>query len=76
MKKIRGDKPIGGLIHKYMEISQINSQCSYFYLKQGKMSHFFILSFLVLILQNQRTRGRNKSCTSGGGKCWEKEEGG
>jgi hypothetical protein len=33
MKKIRGDKPIGVIIHVYMEISQGNSLCSYLYLK-------------------------------------------
>jgi hypothetical protein len=34
MKKIRGDKPIGVIIHIYMEISQGNP----LYLKQAKMS--------------------------------------
>jgi hypothetical protein len=33
MKKIRGDKPIGVIIHIYMELSQGNSLCSYLYLK-------------------------------------------
>jgi hypothetical protein len=38
MKKIRGDKPVGVIIHTYMEISQGNSLYSYLYLKQAKMS--------------------------------------
>jgi hypothetical protein len=40
MKKIRGDKPTGVIIHTYMEISQGNSLCSYLNLKQAKMSCF------------------------------------
>jgi hypothetical protein len=54
-----------------MEIPQGNFLCSYFYLKQTKC-----LDVLVLfpLLQNQRTRGWNRSCpvgsagTSGGGE--------
>jgi hypothetical protein len=33
MKKIRGDKLIGVIIHIYMEISQENSPCIYLYTK-------------------------------------------
>jgi hypothetical protein len=40
MKKIRGDKPIGVIIHIYIEIPQGNSLCSYLYLKQAKVSCF------------------------------------
>jgi hypothetical protein len=56
MKKIRGDKPFGVIIHECMEIPQGNSLCSYLYCKQAKMSYF---SFLFSLLQNQRTGGRN-----------------
>jgi hypothetical protein len=42
MKKIRGDKPTGVIIHIHMEILQGNSLCSYLYLKQAKMSCFFL----------------------------------
>jgi hypothetical protein len=47
MKKIRGDKPIGIIIHIYTEITQGNSLCSYLYLKQAKMSYFsfYLFSF-------------------------------
>jgi hypothetical protein len=37
MKKIRGDKPIGVIIHTYMEISQENSLHTYLYLKLAKI---------------------------------------
>jgi hypothetical protein len=63
MKKIRGDKPSGVIIHIYMEISQGNSLCSYLYLKQAKMSFLIFFSFL---LQNWRTGGENRSCMGGG----------
>jgi hypothetical protein len=29
MKKIRGNKPVGAIIHIYVEISQENTLCSY-----------------------------------------------
>jgi hypothetical protein len=38
MSIIREDKPVGDIIHLYMEIPQGNSLYSYFYLKQTKMS--------------------------------------
>jgi hypothetical protein len=58
MKKIRGDKTSGVIIHTNMEISQENSLCSYLYLKL-KCHGFFVLCFL---LQNWRTAVQNKSC--------------
>jgi hypothetical protein len=63
-KKIRGDKPIGGIIHIYMEISQGNSLCNYLYLKQPKMSFFYFFFFLQ---QNQRKGGRNSLCSGSRG---------
>jgi hypothetical protein len=74
MKKIRGVKPIGVIIHRFTELSQGNSLCSYLYLKQAKNVMFFFLSFLFFLVQNQRTGGWNESCprgranTSGRGK--------
>jgi hypothetical protein len=53
MKKNRGDEPIRAIIHIYMKVPQLNSQCSYH--KQTKMSFFFLL-------QNQRTGEQNWSC--------------
>jgi hypothetical protein len=61
MKKITGDKPVGIIIHTYMEISQGNSLCSYLYLKQAKMSCFSFDLFSFFLLQNRRTGGQNKS---------------
>jgi hypothetical protein len=64
MKKIKGDKTIGVIIHIYMEISQGNFLCSYIYLK---------LKCHGFLLQNWRTGWKNKSCpwrsagTRGGG---------
>jgi hypothetical protein len=57
MKKFRGDKPIGAIIHIYMEISQGNSLCSYLYLKQTKMSFFsFIFSFFFYNIGEEEGR--------------------
>jgi hypothetical protein len=44
MKKIRGDEPIGVIIHIYMETSQGNSLCSYHYLKLKCHDFHFIFS--------------------------------
>jgi hypothetical protein len=51
MEKIREDEPIRVIIHTYMEILQGNSLCSYLYLKQTKVSFFFLL-------QKWRKRGQ------------------
>jgi hypothetical protein len=58
MKTIRGDKPIGVIIHLYKEISQRNSLCSYLYLKQAKMScfSFYPFSFFMYIIGEQEGR--------------------
>jgi hypothetical protein len=55
MKKIRGDKAVGVMIHIYMEISQGNSLCSYLYLKQAKMSFIFYFFFYKIRQQEGRT---------------------
>jgi hypothetical protein len=60
MKKIRGDKPSGVIIHTYMKISQGNSMCTYLYLKLK--CH----TFIFFLLQNQRTGGWNRSCLGWG----------
>jgi hypothetical protein len=54
MKKNRGDEPIWDIILMYMEISQGNSLCSYFYFKMS--------FFSFILLQNRRTGGWNRSC--------------
>jgi hypothetical protein len=55
MEKIKGDKPVGGIIHIHMEMSQGNSLCSYFYLKQAKMSwfSFYLFSFFFYKIGKQ-----------------------
>jgi hypothetical protein len=66
------------IIHTYMEMSQENSLL-YSYLKQTKMPFFFSFFFF---LQNQRTRGLDRSCLGGrvvpvgGAKMWGKGVGG
>jgi hypothetical protein len=58
MKKIKRDKPIGILIHVYMEISQGIYLCSYLYLKQEKMSciSFSLFSFFFYKIREQDGR--------------------
>jgi hypothetical protein len=70
MKKIRGDKPIGVIIHMYMEISQGSSLSSYLYLKQANMSCFlfYLFSFLFYKIREQDCPvGRADTYGSGGG---------
>jgi hypothetical protein len=55
MKKIRGDKSIGVLIHIYMKTSQRNSMCSYLYFKEKKMSCFYPFRFFCTKTENKRT---------------------
>jgi hypothetical protein len=64
MKKIKGDKLIGVIIHTHMEISQGNSLCGLLYLKQK--CHVFHFVFSFFLLQNQRMGRRNKSCPGEG----------
>jgi hypothetical protein len=52
MKKIRGDTPIGVIIHTYMEISQGNYLCSYLSLKLR--CHVFHFTFSPIKLENRR----------------------
>jgi hypothetical protein len=63
MKKIRGDRPIGVIIHIYMEISQGNSLCSYLYLKKAKMSCFSFYLFSYIIGEQE---GRTSPAQGGG----------
>jgi hypothetical protein len=79
MKKISGDKPIGVIIHIYMEISQGNSLCSYLYLKQAKMSCFlFSFLFYKIGVQDGRTSPAwgGRVGTNGRGRCQGKGVGG
>jgi hypothetical protein len=71
MKKIKGDKPTGVIIHIYMEISQGNSMYSYFYLKQAKMTCFSLYLFSFFSLQNWRTSPAHRGGLApvGGGRC-------
>jgi hypothetical protein len=73
MKKIRGDKPFGVIMHTYMEILQGIPLCSYLYLKQAKMSYFSFYLFPFIKLKNRRAE---QVCPEGGlasvegGRCW------
>jgi hypothetical protein len=53
MMKIRGDKPVGVIIHIYMEILQGNSLCSYLYLNQVKLPCFSFSLFSSTKLENK-----------------------
>jgi hypothetical protein len=68
MKKNRRVKPFGVIIHIYMEISQGNSQCSYLYLKQARIScfSFYLFSFFFCKIGEQEGVV-NKSFSGGGG---------
>jgi hypothetical protein len=65
MKKIRGEKPIGVIYYKHMEISQGNSLCRYLYLKKQKCHFISFLSFLFFLQQNRPYLGRGRVGTSG-----------
>jgi hypothetical protein len=73
MKKIRGDKPVGVIIHIHMGISQGNSLCNYLYLKQAKMPcfSFYLFSFFFYKIREQQ-EGRTSPAGRGGRWCWGK----
>jgi hypothetical protein len=65
VKKIRGDKPIGDIIHTYMEISQGNSLCSYLYLKLK--CHIFHFIFPLFSPTESEIRRAEQVLPRGGG---------
>jgi hypothetical protein len=72
MKKNRGNEPSRVMIHRYMEISQGNSLCSYLYLKQAKMSFFnFLFFFFCLFLYKIREQKGRRGLAWGGWYPWE-----
>jgi hypothetical protein len=79
MKKVRGDKPMGVIIH-YMKLSQGNSLCTYLYLKQVKMSLFSLFLFSSIKSGNRRTeqilQGLGGLAPVGGDRCQGKRVGG
>jgi hypothetical protein len=56
MKKIGGDKSVGIIIHKYMEISQENSLCSNVYLKQVKCHAFLFIHSLLSYTKSENRK--------------------
>jgi hypothetical protein len=82
MKKIKGDKPSGVIMHRYMKISQGNSLCSYLYLKQAKMSCFCFIFSLFSSIKSENRRAeqvlpqRGRLAPVGGERRWGKEVGG
>jgi hypothetical protein len=51
---MKGDEPIG---LQYMKISQGNPLCSFHYLKQAKMSFFFLSSFSFFFYKIREQEG-------------------
>jgi hypothetical protein len=82
MKKIRGDKPIGVIIHTHMEISQGNSLCKYLYFKQAKMSCFSFYFFSFFSYKIRKQEGRTSPiqgaglAPGGASRCWGNRVGG
>jgi hypothetical protein len=70
MKKIRGNKLTGAIIHIYMEISQGNFLCSYLYLKQAKMSCFPFHLFSFFFYKTEQKGGTGPEGVGGVHK-WE-----
>jgi hypothetical protein len=71
MKKIRGDKPVGIVIHIYREISQGNSLCSYLRKLKCCSICFIFSSFVFYKIRKQESRtgpSRGRADTSGRGK--------
>jgi hypothetical protein len=78
MKKIRGDKTSGVMIHTHMEISQGSSLCSHLYLKlKCHVFHFiFSLFFSYKIREQEGGTGTSHGGRAGTGeerRCWGKE---
>jgi hypothetical protein len=71
MKKITGDKSTGVITHIYMEISQVNSICSYLYWKQAEMS-FFILSFSFCFYKIGAQEDKTSTAQGVGWQQWER----
>jgi hypothetical protein len=64
--KIRGDKPVVGITHICMEISQGNSLCNYLYLKLAKMSCFPFYFFVFLIFKIREQEQETGPAQQGG----------
>jgi hypothetical protein len=54
VKGIRGNEPVGVVIHICREKTQGNSQCSYLYFKLAKMSYFSFLSSIFYKSENRK----------------------
>jgi hypothetical protein len=59
------NEPIEVVIHICMETTQRLSLYSYLYLKLAKTPCFSCYSFMLFLLQNLITGGRNRFCSSG-----------
>jgi hypothetical protein len=74
MKKIRGEKPSGVIIHMHMEISQGNSLCVYLYVKlKCHVFHFIFSLFSFTKSENRRAEQalpRGVPGNSGRGRYW------
>jgi hypothetical protein len=56
------------IVHTYMELSQGNSLCSYLYLRQAKMSSFFLFFFLYKTEEQEGRTGPWYPWEWGGGR--------
>jgi hypothetical protein len=78
VKRIRGDEPIGVVIHVCVETSQGNSLCSYLYLKLVKMSFFLFIFYLFSSTKSENRRAeqvlpRRRVGPTGSGEIVQKE---
>jgi hypothetical protein len=73
MKKIRGDKPTGVIMHIHME-NHKETPYSYLYLNKLKCHFFFVLSFLFL--SSKKSKDRRAEQVLPGEEDWHQWEGG
>jgi hypothetical protein len=63
-----GDEPMWFAIHMCMEAVLGISRYSYLYSKLAKNAMSLLLSLMLSLQQNQRTRGQNRFCLEGMGR--------
>jgi hypothetical protein len=70
MKEVKGDKSTRVIIHIYMEISQGNSLCSYYYLELKRHAFYFIIS----LFSPTKSENRREEQVLPRGKGWHQWE--
>jgi hypothetical protein len=66
MKKIKGDKPSGIIIHSYIELSQGNSLCTNIYVKLKYHAFHHILSLFSSTKWENRRKEQDCQCGRAG----------